>query len=111
MKRIGFCLAMLSPMLATDVHAMDMGSHICIAAGYYEAEGNQFMYEIAQRVIDKNHLSSGTACGEARKRGYDARRHQGAGKVVSAEDQHFIDAATHFGNSVYDAILSRIKFD
>lgn len=112
MKRLCACFAALALLLVADVHAYDMDNHICTAAGYYEAEGNQFMYEIAQRVIVKNRLDAGGHCSEASKKGFDvARKYKTPGKVVSAEDQHTIDAATHFGNSVYDAILSRIKFD
>lgn len=112
MKQFLPWLVPLSLLLVGEVRAIDMDNHICIAAGYYEGEGNQFMLEIAQRVIAKNHLDSGGRCSEASKRGYDvARKHNAPGRVVSAEDQHVIDAATHFGNSVYDAILSRIKFD
>lgn len=112
MKRVGCCVTALALMATMDAHAVDMDNRICTAAGYYEAEGNQFMYEIAQRVIVKNKLNSGYPCSEASKRGADvARKYKLPGKVVSADDQRVIEAANHFGNAVYDAILSRIKFD
>lgn len=112
MHKVLSTLLALSAFLAADVKAIDMDNHICIAAGYYEAEGNLFMQEIARRVIAKNHLNANSHCADATKQGAEvAKRYKIPGKVVTIEDQRTIDAATHFGNAVYDSVLSRIKFD
>lgn len=92
--------------------ADDKDYSICEIAGFYEGDGNRFLYELALRIVDKNRLGSESECSVAMKNGKDvAIKFLKPGKSKTEEDSRILGEAAHFSNVVYDAILSRVKFD
>ncbi len=112
MKKLLFVLLLLA---VTSAHAAESGDKrysMCSVAGYYDGGNNRFMSDIAMRVVEKNHLSSDSECTLAFKTGKELGiKFSKPGRIKNEEETEVINDATHFGNLIYDAILSRVKFD
>lgn len=94
------------------VHAADHDYFICRVAGYYEGNHDQFLYQAASRVLAKNRLSTDEACNENIKLGREVGiKFSKAGKAKNEQEAAVLDEAAHFSNLIYDAILSKVKFD
>jgi hypothetical protein len=109
-----FFLPLIFSLLAFPcyVSASDKPYSMCSVAGYYEGNDDRFMQELAMRVVEKNRLTSDTECTAAYKTGKEvAIKFSKPGRVKNQEDAAVIDQAEHFSNLIYDAILSRVKFD
>lgn len=85
---------------------------VCRVAGYYEATGDRMLHELAARIIAKNRLSVDANCSAAIKIGHEVgAKFAKPGKVKNEQDSKVLDEARSFSNLIYDAILSRVKFD
>lgn len=112
MKKSPFVLLLLVVSAAHATETGDKRYSMCSVAGYYDGSNNRFMSDIAMRVVEKNHLNSDSECTSAFKTGKDLGiKFSKPGRVKNEEESEIINDATHFGNMIYDAILSRVKFD
>ena len=90
------------------------GTHdyICKIAGYYEGTSDGFLHQMTLRVIEKNHMMDEISCKTDIKFGNNvAHKFFRLGKVESDEEAKVQMHAKHFGDLVYDAILSKIRLD
>lgn len=86
--------------------------YICKIAGYYEGNGDHFLHELSLRVIEKNQMADDTSCKTDVKLGNNvAHKYARLGKVESDEEMEVQMHAKHFGDLVYDAILSKIRLN
>ncbi|MGZ5001363.1 MAG: hypothetical protein ACXV7F_13815, partial [Methylomonas sp.] len=69
MKKLTFALLLLVSFVPCLAGAERKDYSICEIAGFYEGDGNRFLYELASRVIDKNRLSGESECSAAIKNG------------------------------------------
>lgn len=112
MKKSVLLLLLGLSLFSCYVSASDNKYSICSVAGYYDGNGDRFLHELAVRVVDKNGLSADSVCVSATKAGKEvAIKFATPGKVKGESDAAVIGHAEHFRNLIYDAILSRIKFD
>ena len=112
MKFTKLILLVAMSAISLAATASDRVYSMCGVVGYFEGSGNQFMQEIALRVVEKNRLLTSPACENAIKMGKEvAIHHAKPGRVTSEAEAEVINHAEQFRNQVYDSILSRVKFD
>ena len=100
-------LLTLQPAIASE-----QNYSICRVTGYYEGKSDQFLYELASRVLAKNRLNIDPVCSDNIKLGREIGiKFSKPGKVKSEQDAEVMEEAAHFSNLIYDAILSKVKFD
>lgn len=112
MKISLFVLLLLTVSWSHAAETGDKRYSMCGVAGYYDGGNNRFLSDIAMRVVEKNHLNSDSECAQAFKAGKDLGvKFSKPGRIKNEDESEIINDATHFGNLIYDAILSRVKFD
>lgn len=112
MKKLVLHVIFALSVFPCHLPAEDKPYSMCSVTGYFEGNDNRFMQEIAMRVVEKNRLNADTECTAAIKAGKEvAIKFAKPGRVKSEEDAAVINHAEHFSNLIYDAILSRVKFD
>lgn len=100
-------LSVIKPAIASD-HTYS----ICRVTGYYESNGDRFLYELASRILAKNRLTIDDHCHDNIRLGREIGiKFSKAGKVKNQQDTAVMEEAAHFSNQIYDAILSKVKFD
>lgn len=85
---------------------------MCSVAGYFEGNGNRFLYELAARALENNRFSADAECVSALKFGKEVGfKFAKPGRVKTDAEADVINHAEHFSNLVYDAILSKVRLD
>jgi hypothetical protein len=98
--------------IAPAISSAGKHEYICKIAGYYDGVGDHFLHQLALRVIEKNKMTDETFCKTDSKFGNNvAHKFARLGKVESDEEMQVQMHAKHFGDLVYDAILSKIRLD
>ncbi|QWF70062.1 hypothetical protein KEF85_11955 [Methylomonas paludis] len=110
MRTMLICIIFL--MVVSRVgRAADNDFSICAVAGFYAANHNQFLTDLAERIAAKNNLFGDERCTLALKAGKDTGgRFSKPNEQRTDSDNLIIRQATHFSNLIYDSILSRVKF-
>lgn len=112
MKKLVLFLLLAMLAFPCYISASDKPYLMCGVAGYNEGSDNRFMRDIAMRVVEKNRLTEDPECTSAFRAGKEvAIKFSKPGRVKSEEDIAVINHAEHFSNLIYDALLSRVKFD
>jgi hypothetical protein len=110
MNRHYFCLVGLL-LISFQANSAEKDYMICSVAGFYEANNNRFLTDLAERVAAKNNLFGDENCTIALREGKAAgERFSKPGAERRVTDYEIVRNATHFSNLIYDSILSRIKF-
>ena len=108
LKSVCFLFLMLSSPVGMTV---EKDFSICAVAGFYEADNNRFLTDLAERVAAKNNLFGDANCTQALKAGRETgARFSKPGAQRNETDALIIRQATHFSDMIYDSILSRVKF-
>lgn len=110
MKLKHLCLFVL--MLVSPInYAADKDYTICSVAGFHEGNHNRFLTDLAERVAAKNNLFGDEKCTIALREGKAAgERYANPSVERRATDYEIIRSANSFSNTIYDSILSRVKF-
>ena len=97
---------------ALPVAAENKELAMCSVTGYFEGNGNRFLYELAARALEKNRFNADAECASALKFGKEVGfKFVKPGRVKTDEEAVVINHAEHFSNLVYDAILSKVRLD
>jgi hypothetical protein len=112
MKKLFLPILLMVLSWSLPVAAEDIEHSMCSVTGYYEGNGNRFLYEIAARALEKNRLNADSECSSALKFAKEVGvKFSKPGRVKNEEEAVVISHAEHFSNLVYDAILSKVRFD
>jgi hypothetical protein len=112
MKKFVLPFLLVAFAFSNQVSAANTPYSICSVAGYFDGNGDQFLHELALRVVEKNGFANDSVCSSEIKFGREvAVKLHTPGKVKTAAEATVIGHADHFRNLIYDAILSRVKFD
>jgi hypothetical protein len=110
MKLKYFCIFVLF-LTANTCPANDKDYSICAVAGYYTADNNRLLTDLAERIAAKNNLFGDDKCTQALKDGKETGlRISKAGAVRTDQDYVIQRQAIRFSDLIYDSILSRVKF-
>jgi hypothetical protein len=96
---------------AFQAYAVDKDYSMCSVAGFYQGENNRFLMDLAERVVAKNNLLNDDKCVKAIRQGKDVgERYIKPDGEKRTADFETIRHAQVFSNTIYDSILSRVKF-
>ena len=111
MKKLLIYLVMIMSTFPT-ISLAGKHEYICKIAGYYEGVGDHLLHELTLRVIEKNQMMEEISCKTDIKFGNNvAHKYSRLGKVESDDEMQVQMHAKHFGDLVYDAILSKIRLN
>ena len=111
MKKLFLYLVLAVAIFPTTSSAIKH-DYICKIAGYYDGMNDHFLHAMALRVIEKNQMLDEISCQTEIKFGNNvAHKYSRLGKVETDDEMQVQMHAKHFGDLVYDAILSKIKLD
>lgn len=112
MKKLFLPLLLIALSWSLPVAAEDIEHSMCSVTGYYEGNGNRFLYELAAHALEKNRFNADPECFSALKFGKEVGvKFSKPGRVKTNEEAVVINHAEHFSNLIYDAILSKVRFD
>jgi hypothetical protein len=112
MKKLFLPVLLMVLSWSLQVAAEDIEHSMCSVTGYYEGNGNRFLYELASRALEKNRFNADSECSSALKFAKEVGvKFSKPGRVKTEEEAVVISHAEHFSNIVYDAILSKVRFD
>jgi hypothetical protein len=112
MKKLFLPILLMVLSWSLPVAAEDIEHSMCSVTGYYEGNGNRFLYELAARALEKNRFNADSECSSTLKFAKEVGvKFSKPGRVKIEEEAVVISHAEHFSNLVYDAILSKIRFD
>ena len=112
MKKLLLPLLLIVSFWSFPVAAEDKELSMCSVTGYFEGNGDRFLYGLAARALEKNRFNADQECTSALKFGKEVGiKFSKPGRVKTDEEAVVISHAEHFRNLVYDAILSKVRFD